>query len=574
VLARLSISNLAIVEDVQVNFQQGFHVLTGETGAGKSILMGAISLLGGKKASSSDVRSGQEHAFVEAELKFSTQSEAWTFLDQHGIALSNQDESVTIKRMVSASGKNRVYINQQSTTVSTLQLFAKYWLDMTSQHAQHRFKDPLFQIELLDMFAQNQVQVQAYRDVFIELKREKNQLRQLLLEKKKIEEEQEFFAFQLDGLEKAALVPGELDELEQSYARVKHAKDIADGVGLLIEILSKNGGLLENLSACKKQMARVSKWDDSLKSFLPQLGEIQSVFVELEQEVRTIRSASALSQGQVDKINARISDLQSLAKKYGSIEHAIEKRDELRRKLVLVSKDDVSEVDIRQRVTTLEKRLGTCAKALTQTRQKASKVLGTKITGELQFLGMENALLQIDALPWSKDGSTIEVKGAFFHATGAEQFVFMFAPNLGERMSQVASIASGGEMSRIMLAIKSVSIQSEESIDCTYLFDEVDTGTGGETALRIGRRMSELAQKNTQVLSVTHLAQVAAFADHHAFVHKETSGGRTRTRVALLDDQARRTELARMVSGGALTPKTYEFVSELLEKKAERPFAS
>ncbi|MCB1197091.1 MAG: hypothetical protein KDK51_01865 [Deltaproteobacteria bacterium] len=478
-----------------------------------------------------------------------------------------EDTSVIIKRIISSNGKNKVLLNQQVSTVATLTKFAQYWLDVTSQHGQQKLTDPLAQIEMLDQAGDYQDVLAVYQQRYIQLRSKKQELQSLLTKKEKAQAEKDFLTFQWQELSKAQLQIGQLEELQNQYSRIKNGKEIADLVGNIYRQISGDHGVMPQISQTLRSVEKLAKLDTDFEPYITQISDISVTLQELASQAQQLRATMGMSESEADELNSRISFLQKIEKKYGSVEQAVAKRDEIKAKLDLVSEESDVQWQLEKTISAMEELLQKEAQTLTAKRKKNANTLSKAITAEVQYLGMQDAKIDIQCQDWDADTSGLTIGDKKYHLLGAEKIVFMFAPNVGEGSLELTAIASGGEISRVMLAIKSVAIQKSGSFDKTYLFDEVDTGVGGQTAERIGQRMHVLASQEAQVLNVTHLAQVAAYADRHAKVMKETKQGRTTTKIIFLTSEERKAELARMIGGIELTKKTFAFATELLEKK-------
>jgi DNA repair protein RecN (Recombination protein N) len=567
-LSRLSIQHLAIVEDVTVEFEAGFNVLTGETGAGKSILIGAISLLAGKKAPSDIVRQGYQQSFVEGVLTLSADSPAWGLLEEVGIVCN--DDQIILKRILSEQGKNRVLINQQASTVTVLSKLAAHWLDVTGQHAQHDLLDPMMHLSILDQFIDQPEAMHAYSQHFAALNKVQNQLKALEKQKAKAEQEKDFLTFQLEELTQASLKEGELEELQSHFQRMKNSHEIKQHTMEAKRLFQSDDGILERMDKVQQRVAKLSAIDPSFETLVQDLETAAIGLEEAAQQIETSTRNLNFSDREMDEMNERVSFLQTIVRKHGSIEQAIEKRDQLAQTLDLLSEDSDQTWALEQEVQRLEKEVVKAASEITRIRKKNAPLLAEKITTELAQLGMGQAILRIDLSPWSSDVPTVKISGETFHSSGPQQAQLMFCPNPGEGFKPLSNIASGGELSRILLAIKSISTQKNNQQNVTYLFDEVDTGMGGETAERIGQRMRVLSDKGTQVLSVTHLAQVAVYAHQHMRVEKNVLDQRTQTQVVALTAAQRKQEVARMIGGIDLTKQTHAFAKELFERSQKR----
>lgn len=571
-LQRLVVQNLAIVPQASIEFGPGLNVLTGETGSGKSILIEAIALLAGQKASSQDVRKGEAQAFVEGTVELSKKSKAWAFLKNAGISF--ETEEVTLKRIIQADGKSKAYINNQSWTVSGLSQFSEFWLDVTSQHAHQKLLDDVRHLEVVDEYAQLEDPKQSYQESFLELKKIVSDLEELERKKQKAREEQDYWTFQLKELSGLNLKEGELEELQTSYQRSANVAKLSEHIERIKEYLDGDSGVTQQLKQIEREMLNVSKMDASIENTIKDLDVVNAQLNDVSAYVHKYASSFVYDPQEIEKLNERMSALQSANRKYGSIAAAIEKRDSIQGMLNLLDDGNEQEEKLLEQKTKFESEVKKKAEELSKLRKKAAVELCKKITSELKELGMKQALIECNfEESKSEQGMFIAIGKKNYTIHGQESAFFNFSPNPGEGFQPLSRIASGGELSRILLAIKSIAIQGSTQGDFTFLFDEVDSGIGGETADRLGIRLSSLSKNGAQVLCVTHLAQIACYARQHMRVQKNTKQQRTITEVTLLNAAERKAELARMIGGVEVTDKILAHATELL-KKGHAPAAN
>lgn len=564
-LQRIVVQNLAIVPQASIEFGQGLNVLTGETGSGKSILIEAIALLAGQKASAQDVRKGEAQAFVEGTVELHKKSKAWAFLQNAGISFDG--EEVTLKRIIQADGKSKAYINNQAWTVSGLANFSDFWLDVTSQHAHQKLMDDIHHIEVVDEFGQLDESKQSYQTSFLELKKVVSDLQELERKKQKAREEQDYWTFQLKELSGLNLKEGELEELQATYQRTANAAKLAEHIERIKECLDGDNGVTRQITQIEKEIIQVSKMDASIEATAKELDTIHTQLNEISSYIHKYSASFLYNPEEIEKLNERVSSLQSINRKYGSITAAIEKRESIQGMLNLLDDGNEQEELLLTQKSKLETDVKKKADELTKLRKKSALELCKKISIELQELGMKQAKIECNfEESKSEQGAMIAIGKKNYTIEGQESVYFNFSPNPGEGFQPLSRIASGGELSRILLAIKSIAIQGQASEDVTFLFDEVDAGIGGETADRLGIRLSSLSKNGAQVLCVTHLAQIACYARQHMRVQKVTKQQRTVTEVNLLNASERKAELARMIGGVEVTDKILAHATELLKK--------
>ena len=564
-LQRIVVQNLAIVPQSSIEFGPGLNVLTGETGSGKSILIEAIALMAGQKASSQDVRKGETQAFVEGSVELSSSSKAWEFLKNAGIALEGNE--VVIKRIIAADGKSKAFINNQAWTVSGLAQFSEFWLDVTSQHAHQKLMDDSHHLEVVDEFAIADMQKKDYEESFLKLKKINADLEELERKKQKAREEQDYWSFQLKELKGLDLKEGELEELQATYQRSANAGKLAQHIERIKDAIDGEYGMAKQISVIEKEMVNVAKMDASIEATAKEMENISAQLDEVSAFVHRYSQSLQYNPNELEKLNERVSALQSVNRKYGSIAAAIEKKQSIENMLGLLDEGNEQEEKLLSERKTSEADVKKKANVLTKLRKKAAIDLCKRISLELQELGMKQAKIECEfEAAKSEQGMFIAIDGKNFTIAGQESAYFNFSPNPGEGFQPLSNIASGGELSRILLAIKSIAMQGDASNDVTFLFDEVDSGIGGETADRLGKRLSMLSNSGAQVFCVTHLAQIACYARQHLRVQKVTKAQRTITEVELLSVAERKNELARMIGGVEISEKILAHASELLKK--------
>ncbi|MCC7459878.1 MAG: DNA repair protein RecN [Proteobacteria bacterium] len=564
-LQRIVVQNLAIVPQASIEFGPGLNVLTGETGSGKSILIEAIALMAGQKASAQDVRKGEVQAFVEGTVELSPKSPAWNYLKESGIAFESNE--VTIKRIIAADGKSKAFINNQGWTVSGLAAFSAFWLDVTSQHAHQKLMDDQHHLEVVDEFAHVFEVKKDYEQSFIALRKIVSDLEELERKKQKAREEQDYWSFQLKELKDLHLKDGELEELQATYQRSANSGKLAQHIERIKDAIDGEYGMSKQISVIEKEMGNVAKMDASIESTAKEMETISAQLDEVSAFIHRYSQSLQYNPQELEKLNERVSALQSVNRKYGSIAAAIEKKQSIESMLSLLDDGNQQEEKLLADKSKVETEVQKKADALTKIRKKSALELCKKISVELQELGMKQAKIECkfeDSK--SEQGAFININGKNFTIAGQESAYFNFSPNPGEGFQPLSNIASGGELSRILLAIKSIAMQGDASVDVTFLFDEVDSGIGGETADRLGKRLSMLSNSGAQVLCVTHLAQIACYARQHLRVQKITKSQRTITEVELLSVSERKNELARMIGGMEVTDKIMAHASELLKK--------
>ncbi|MBN2655415.1 MAG: DNA repair protein RecN [Spirochaetales bacterium] len=540
-LEELNVKNFALIDDITVSFSGGFNVLSGETGAGKSILVGALGVLLGKKSDTSFIRNGCQEAVISGIINISGHREVSLWMEKHGI--SDEDGALIIRRTLKRTGRGAIYVQSVPVLRTDLEELTSYLVDMHSQH-EHQ---SLFVVEnhrkLLDRFAGLEKEALSFNEMFQSLSRMKRNMKQL-------QESQEDHIFLVEKLkkeiteiEKAELVPGEEENLEKDIAILARREEVFSSIDAFRNLISENrGGVLSRLREAGATLENLSEIDATLS---PLQKRLESSFIELEDigdTLRTYQQQFEVDPEELSRKEERLALISSLEKKYGNtLEDVIGKCEENRRRLSDLEDSDFDMEQLAKKIEAETERLKEAAQTLSKKRSEASVNLQQKIESNLRELGMKSARFIVD-LDRQKNRSGNSV----YTPWGIDSIEFLLSANSGEPEKPLKSVASGGEISRVMLALKTVLADSDDV--SSLVFDEIDTGIGGEVALAVGAHMRDLAQYK-QVLSITHLASIAVFADNHIIVKKELIEGRTVTSVSNLENGERTREIARMLSG-------------------------
>lgn len=540
-LEELHVKNFALIDDITVTFSKGFNVLSGETGAGKSILVGALGILLGRKADTSLIRNGCAEAIISGIIDISGHKEIPGWLEKQGIR--DEDGTLIIRRTVKRTGRGSIYVQSVPVLRSDLEELTSFLIDMHSQH-EHQ---SLFVVDnhrkLLDRSAGLDKEAADYNLLFSELA-------VLQKKKKELEESKEENQILLDRLKKeiheieiAELVQGEEESLEKDIAILAKREEVFNSIDILRNLISENrGGVLARLREAGTTLENLSEIDDSLA---PLEKRLESSFFDLEDIVDTLRSYQQnfeIDPLELTRKEERLALISSLEKKYGnSIESVLKTRENNLQILATLEDSQFSFEVLNEKIEESKARLKQAAIGLSENRKKAAADLQKKIEMNLKELGMASASFIVDLdRKKNKNGTSV------FTPWGIDSIEFLLSANRGEPEKPLKSVASGGEISRVMLALKTVLADSDDVT--SLVFDEIDTGIGGEVAIAVGAHMRDLARYK-QVLSITHLASIAVFADNHIIVKKELIDGRTVTSISTLEKEDRTREIARMLSG-------------------------
>lgn len=552
-LLSLSIDNYALIEHLTLDPCSSLNVLTGETGAGKSIIMGALGLILGQRADVKAVRSGAGKCVIEATFDISRYGIESFFVQND---LEFDAHSTIVRREIYSTGKSRAFINDLPVQLTMLKSLGEMLIDIHSQHQNLLLSKDTFQQEVIDTMAGNAFELGQYHSVYNELTSLRHKIQKLKEENERNLQEADYIRYQFAKLEEANLQAGEQEELEAEQEILSHAEEIKEGLTGIHEVLDGDG---ESVVQQLKQMAHKAQ---QLTGVYPNLQEIaqrlESDYIDLKdiaEEVDQQADEVSFDPERYQYVEERLSLLYQLEKKHGvdSVEELITLRDELDEKMQHLdnSDEEIEELEAQRRQLTAQ--TTKCAAALTASRQRAARIFEKQLIEKVAYLGMPNVRFEarIEPLPNAK-----------FGPHGADQITFLFSANKNQPLKPAGEVASGGEISRLMLSIKTL-IASAKALP-TIIFDEIDTGVSGEIADRMGEVMKELSQ-NLQVVTITHLPQVAGKGQMHFKVYKEDDAQTTTTHIVALNEGERVQELARMLSGANITDAAIQNAKELLK---------
>lgn len=562
-LIELKVSQFAIIEEIDIHFQPGLNILSGETGAGKSVLLKSLGLLMGMKASSDMVRSGVDQATLEGFFDLSDRSDIVSRIKEMGIEVL--DDTLVVRRVVSSNGKSRIYLNGSLSpltslrdivspliTVTSANENSAPLIEMTGQHENRHLQSKSYHLDLLDQYSGDFDKVSQYQDQFVQWKNLDEEIQELETSSKDRMQKLDFLKFQIQEIEALGLVSGEEEELEQKVKRVKGSQKLQDFFSEAIDsIYASDDAALVRIHHLIQKGSDLQKLDPSLENLIQLLGQVKTLLEEVTLEIRNSSRSLDSDGSDLNELEARLSDLRRLQKKFGAT------ADDILQAYKRMS-DEVEELEgsdekllaLKSQRKKIESELITQAEVLHKRRQEAGSLLKNSVNEELKDLNMKGVLFEVSTEKLSDLSST-----------GLTDVEFLIRASKKEEPRPLAKIASGGELSRILLALKTVIGSSE--LPRTYLFDEVDTGVSGETAEKVGKKLKEMAQ-DQQVICVTHLPQVAAFADHHYLIEKSQSKGRAAMKVMPLNKESRIQEIARLISGEKITKTSLQHAKELL----------
>lgn len=549
-LTELNIKNFAIIDSLNIVFEKGFNVLTGETGAGKSIIVDAVDLVLGGRASSEMIRSGCEEAVVEAAFDISDVKGLDKKLGEMGIDV---DETLLVKRVLSESGKNKVFINGSMATIAMLTELGDALVDIHGQHEHQTLFKVERHIDVLDEYAAVGQLRDEMTGIFSDLQKKKGEIESLRVSEADKEKRLDLLRYQYDEIEKASLKENEEEALVEERRLLSNSEKLYEASNTALELLySQSGSALELIKKSASKITDISLIDDSMKETLDAVTSASANIEDAAMSLRDYLGRISFDPERLNDIEERLDIIGRLKRKYGNtVSEIIKYKEEVNSELEGIERAEERILELEKDIKLLNEKGLSVASALTSKREKAAAELKKKVEKELSDLGMKKAIFEacIEKLP-------------DISSKGTDRVEFLLSSNSGETQKPLSKIASGGELSRIMLALKKV--MSGSSGVQTMIFDEVDSGIGGGVAEIVGRKLREVAE-GRQVLCITHLAQIAAMADLHYAVSKGEEKGRTVTILSKLTGSKRVDEVARMLGGVTITEATKKHAEEMLK---------
>lgn len=551
-LSHLKINNIAIIKEAVIDFDGGLNVLTGETGAGKSIIIDAINAILGERTSRELIRTDSDFAEVTAVFQDVSQSVAGV-LDELGIE-AESDRSLLLFRKMTSDGKNICRINGSSATVSMLKKIGQSLINVHGQLDNHNLLNEDLHYTYIDSFAENGDIRDAYSVFYEKYLSAKKKFESLIVDEGEKARKIDLLTFQINEIEEADIKVGEKEELEKRRKVLQNAETLIELVNnavMLINGADDFKGAADMLSDIAESVTKASSFDDSLSEAAEQISDMSYSIADCSTELNRFLYNLDIDPKELDEIEERLDVIYRLSKKYGNTEEEMlmfleNAKKELESVTFADKLKEQYEIEFNEALNSLK----IAAEKLSENRKKYGDAFISSVSDELQFLDMASITFRIVQNPKN------------FDETGADEIYFLISANKGEEPKPLSKIASGGELSRIMLAIKNV-LASKDNID-TLIFDEVDTGVSGRAAQKIGIKLKEVSV-NRQVLCVTHLAQIAAFADNHFLISKSEKDGKTYTRVDSLDDNGRVYELARIMGGAEPTKLSLDAAAEMID---------
>ena len=549
-LKHLYIKNFTLIDQLDIAFHSGFSVITGETGAGKSIILGAIGLLLGNRADSKQIKQGEKKCTIEAHFDLSHYGFESFFEDND---IDFEPEDTIIRRELTASGKSRAFINDTPVSLQMMRILGEQLIDIHSQHQNLLLQKDDFQLNVVDIIAQDSTALSAYHSSYQHYKESLQRLSDLKEQIAKAQENEEFMRFQFNELESAGLVEGRQQELERESETLSHSEDIKTAYFKADHLLNDDdNGIINKLGECLDSLSNIENVYSKAKDVVQRLSSVHIELKDIASEVGSEVENIEFDPSSLDSINQQLDQLNTLEQKYhvSTEEELIEIRDNIAEQLQSI---DNSDEELESLTKKVDEKLKLCtekAAKLTELRLKAGKIVEKEMSQRLIPLGIPNVRFKVDitSKPLSLDG--------------ADKVQFLFSANTSTAMEPVAQVASGGEIARVMLSLKAM-ISGTVKLP-TIIFDEIDTGVSGKIAQKMALIMQEMGNNNRQVISITHLPQIAALGSSHYKVEKEETIEGTRSHMRELNQEERVCEIAQMLSGADISDAALQNARELL----------
>ncbi|MBF1637186.1 MAG: DNA repair protein RecN [Prevotella sp.] len=549
-LKHLYIKNFTLIDQLDIAFHSGFSVITGETGAGKSIILGAIGLLLGNRADSKQIKQGEKKCTIEAHFDLSHYVFESFFEDND---IDFEPEDTIIRRELTASGKSRAFINDTPVSLQMMRILGEQLIDIHSQHQNLLLQKDDFQLNVIDIIAQDSTALSAYHSSYQHYKESLQRLSDLKEQIAKAQENEEFMRFQFNELESAGLVEGRQQVLEQESETLSHSEDIKTAYFKADHLLNDDdNGIINKLGECLDSLSNIENVYSKAKDVVQRLSSVHIELKDISTEVGSEVENIEFDPSRLDSINQQLDQLNTLEQKYhvSTEKELIEIRDNIAEQLQSIDNSDEELESLTKKVDEELKLCTEKAAKLTELRLKAGKIVEKEMSQRLIPLGIPNVRFKVDitSKPLSLDG--------------ADKVQFLFSANTSTAMEPVAQVASGGEIARVMLSLKAM-ISGAVKLP-TIIFDEIDTGVSGKIAQKMALIMQEMGNNNRQVISITHLPQIAALGSSHYKVEKEETIEGTRSHMRELNQEERVCEIAQMLSGADISDAALQNARELL----------
>ncbi len=549
-LLQLHVKNLAIIDEVEVDFAEGLNILTGETGAGKSVILGSVHLALGAKADKDMIREGAEYALVELIFQLENDEQKKRILN---LDLAIEDDNIIVLQRKIMPARSVFKVCGETVSTSVLKELAPILLDIYGQHDYQSLLQDKKHLEILDSFGGNKLEVAKaeFKDAYITYTELKKASDTPELSPEQRERELSFARFEVDEIEKAKLIPGELEELETSLRKMENCGKVKEGLARILQFVKEDDNSCENsLNRALREMDGLASMDEDMQEYMDRMSEVDSMLRDLTRDLGAVFEADDFDEREFNRVQERVDLINHLQIKYGKtvdkiLDYAAERKEYIYRLENAASESERIQKELEDKYLFLEEK----AKEVSALRKEEAKKLEREIVEALHDLNFMQAEFAVDFE--TTDGVTVN---------GMDKVAFMISTNPGEKLRPLSAIASGGELSRIMLAIKTISAKRDDIN--TLIFDEIDSGISGKTAWKVSEKLGILS-KSHQVICITHLPQIAAMADAHYCIEKSEQNGKTVTDIRPLDESGALHEIARLLGGESITDAVLENAKEL-----------
>ena len=548
-LQHIHIENYTLIQHLSVDFQAGFSAITGETGAGKSILVDALSLLLGQRADSSVLFDKNKKGIVEAVFSIKDY-ELKSFFEENDI---DYEDVCIIRREINPEGKSRTFINDTPVTIQTLKLLSENLLDIHSQHSNLLLQNAKFQLLIVDEYAQLKRELDVYKKTFQQYKSLNKQYQDLCIQTES--QDKAYFEFLYNELETSRLTEGEQETLEQELKLLLHAEEIKSKLCAVVAISNSDElNALQLLQECKQRLASIGKHGENLETLSARFNSLYIELQDIVNEVETLAESTVYDEQRIEEVNERLNHLYRLQQKHkvNSDKELLEVQADLSQKLERMYDAENALAKLQKQIENTEVQLRDLGENLSQKRRDALPQIAASLQEKLREMNISQAQIEI-----------VLEKEEQFSEMGFDRPIFRFSANKGADMQPIVKIASGGELSRIMLGVKSLILQ--KNVLPTIIFDEIDSGVSGEVSAKMGKVMSDIA-RFSQVIAITHLPQIASKAQSHYLIYKENEGEKTISSIKRLNEDERIVEIAKMISNENITTSSIEAAKVLLVK--------
>ena len=550
-LQQLYIKNFTLIDELNIELHPGFSVITGETGAGKSIILGAIGLLLGQRADSKSIKQGADRCVIEAHFDLS-RYDLKPFFDENDIEYDDHD--TIIRRELTAAGKSRAFINDTPVALTMLKELGDQLMDVHSQHQNLLLNKQDFQLNVVDILANDSKELEEYQQCFANYQQKTKELNQLREEIERNKQNADFLQFQYDELEAAQLVEGEQEELEQQSETMSHAEDIKTALYEADNALNGDeNGVVSQVKSAYNALNGISKVMPKTDELTERLDSCRIELKDIADEVSQLLERTDFNPAELDNINNRLDRLYELEKKYHveTVEELIQQRDNLKLKLSHIENSDEAVSEMEKEVAKLRSLCAHRAETISTMRRATADNMRSQLAQRLEQLGMPHARFDVS------------ITKTELGKNGQDSISFLFSANTSTPLQPVSQVASGGEIARVMLSLKAM-ISGAVKLP-TIIFDEIDTGVSGKIAEKMAQIMQEMGHTERQVISITHLPQIAALGSHHYRVSKEETKNGTVSHMTELNNEERITEIAQMLSGSDISDAAIQNAKELLK---------